>query len=117
MLILEVKVAGLNHATSSTEKLELTRGLGKVVSVLAFSSGDPSLNPVEVYAYFCKNELKELKRGREWPIFSKKLVQKRFVEIQFRPGNYLKNLRYTMISFIIFNVLHNWLAEIVARLT
>ena len=48
LLILEVKVASLNHATSSTEKLELTRGLGKVVSVLAFSSGDPSLNPVEV---------------------------------------------------------------------
>ena len=49
--------------------------------------------------------------------FSKKLAHKRFVEIQFRPGNYLKNLRYTMVSFIIFNVLHNWLAEIVARLT
>ena len=71
MLILEVKVAGLNHATSSTEKLELTRGLGKVVSVLAFSSGDPSLNPVEVYTFFCKNELKELKKVGNGPFFQK----------------------------------------------
>ena len=48
------------------------RGGGQVVSVLAFYSDDPSLNPADAYSFsvqivFEKNENKP-KRGRVWPI-------------------------------------------------
>ena len=44
-----------------------------VVSMLAFYSGDPSLNRAEAFSFFCnilfeKNENKQI-RGRGWPIF------------------------------------------------
>ena len=53
----------------------LGRGVGQVVSVLAFYSDEPSLNPTDAFSFsvkfvFEKNKNKE-KRGRGWPIFKK----------------------------------------------
>ena len=53
----------------------LGRGVGQVVSVLAFYSDEPSLNPTDAFSFsvkfvFEKNKNKQ-KRGRGWPIFKK----------------------------------------------
>ena len=51
--------------------LKLGRGGGQVVSMLAFYSNNPNLNPAEVYNFSLQldlNRTKIYKRGRSWPI-------------------------------------------------
>ena len=52
----------------------MSRGGGQVVSVLAFYSDDPSLNPADAYSFFVKfifgkNENKLKRRGRVGQFF------------------------------------------------
>ena len=58
---------------STKNDTQAGRGGGQVVSVLAFSSEDPSSNPADVYSFFPVKSLFEkneniTKRGRGWPI-------------------------------------------------
>ena len=51
----------------------MCRGGGQVVSVLAFYSDNPSLNPAEAYSFSVKIVFEKTKNkqkiGRGWPIF------------------------------------------------
>ena len=59
---------GNNHTKLTF--LKRGRGGGQVVSVLAFYSDDPSLNPAEAYSFICnivfENNKNKQKRGRVW---------------------------------------------------
>ena len=53
--------------------LKLGRGGGQVLSMLAFYSNNPNLNPAEVYNFSLQldlNRTKIDKRGRSWPIWN-----------------------------------------------
>ena len=45
-----------SHSTDSN-KMSQGCGGGQVVSVLALNSDDPSLNPIDVDSFFCKNRV------------------------------------------------------------
>ena len=47
------RIGSIGQTGKSTLELVLGRGGGQVVSVLAFYSNDPSLNPTEAYSFVC----------------------------------------------------------------
>ena len=53
---------------AKTKKSKTGRGAGEVVSLLAFYSIDPSLNPAEAQSFFSEFVFEKNKRGRGWPI-------------------------------------------------